>query len=282
MIAAGWLDSLWPLFTERCLQVGDLLLGWSLAWTPEAAVVLAAIASWLLFRAARRCVISGDRLERAYADLRTLRRLRREAVERDDCETRSRLDRTAIEVRLLLLRSDLQAGAIAALPLLGLAVWCHERLTYCALGTQPEVQLIAVFPLHAIDHYAHLVPQDDLATDSGWIARIEIDPTDRSQSRAVWRLRCLSDSSRGERLLEIRHRGSTATHRLRWGDAYYNAPRQLHAAGPCLATMTPLREFRFAGIVPWHIAYLGLLAVGQASSLSWSSMKAGFPRRIAP
>jgi hypothetical protein len=151
-------------------------LEWLLAWTfylPAAAAVAAVgVLSGLAVNLIQKYLSDQELLDRARADLRRLKELRREARASGDGEKRLRLSRLSRRIGGRYFWGALKP-AFLTIPVIGIvALWTGARLGFRALRLGDEVAVVAHFDDGAAG-FAHIVPNEGIAAAGPAIARVE-------------------------------------------------------------------------------------------------------------
>ena len=260
---------------DALVSSGDTVFGWLLALPRDAALIALALATVLTSLAARRWCANQDRLRRSVADLRVLKRLKREAKRAG--RTRGellRFDQTAARVRWGQLIVDLRVLGIVLIPLLWLATWAAVRFDYEPIVPGKVYTVTARLPSSSVGRIAHLVPEPWFTPESSLIARAVPDPDQPGWARAVWQLRFADQSAANTATLAmtLRHGGETVAHPVyldgrRPSPAVVPASASLSGAGASrlMESRLSVSEYRFlgwvpgwpaAGLAPWVVAYL--------------------------
>lgn len=250
---------------EAVVAVIDALLGWSLAWSRDATLLLLVSLTLALTLSMRRWCTDQERLRRCQRDQERLRVLRREARQAGDQAALDRLAQTALAVRWILLRADLRVLLAVCVPVASLAVWAADRIAYHPVRLGESVELRLSTTSASLERLAHLVPDECLSADSKWIAWVVSDPDDATLGRVDWQFRLDHAPSEQPMLLAVRHAGETVQHPIRVGDGLYERPTRRHPGPSILETTLMLQEYRplgvtpgwpAVGLAPWVVGYL--------------------------
>jgi uncharacterized membrane protein (DUF106 family) len=257
----AWTFSIHPTI----LSAMDFVLGWSRELPRDVTLVLLVLATISLTLVARRFFTDQDRLRRCRHDLKRLPELIRQAKQSGDQQERHRLVQTVLQVRWIQFRADLRVLLVVAVPIGGLVIWASERIAYLPLAVGETIELRLSTPSASLERRAHLVPTDDLTTNSGWIAWVVSDPDDADRGRAVWQFQVDQMPRKQPLMLEVSHAGERALHPIRVGDGGYEPLSRRHDGKAILETSVVLEEYRFLGLVPgwpqiglapWMVSYL--------------------------
>lgn len=274
------------LQTTNNLIVGlmDPVLGWLLRLPTDLALVIVAVLTSGLMVLVRRLTSNQDWLRRAAADMKQLRRLVKEASARGDRETASRLKSVATAIKVRSMKYELLPLACSIVPVLLVATWCFDRLGYVPLEAGEAFEVRAAVSRAAIGRPIHLVADEGIEAEDGWVRLVTEDspPEDQSfwaaassaigrwlgtvpphEGVAVWRLR--ADGRQERYVLRLRLAGRTYEHEVLVGSRRYAPPEQTCPGGPVQSVQVALRPVKFLGLVggleplylpPWLIAYL--------------------------
>jgi uncharacterized membrane protein (DUF106 family) len=163
------------LLNNICLFITDPLLNWLLGLPADVAIVIVALATAAIITFARKWTTNQDWLRRADGDCLRQKQLAKEAKRRGDKEAVRRHTLNSGLVRMRGLKFEGKPLLLAILPVALLATWCFNRLGYHPpLGNAP-VEIKMYFPRTAMDSLAHLVPQDGIEAQNGWVQKIGED-----------------------------------------------------------------------------------------------------------
>jgi hypothetical protein len=244
----------------------DWLWGWSLYLPRDLTLLAVVFATIGLLLLARRNLNAQDRLRRVQRDLVQLRMLRRVAREADDREALPRLQATAMQLKLIQVRADLIVLAWVLVPLGLLAWWASARLQYLPLQTGAEFSIVASYPASSVERLTYLVPTEGCELLTPALQRVALDGEVGGVVEVQWRVRVTATDSREVRLA-IHHLGRHVEHPVRLLSPWYREATIVHPHGGVLATHVSLPPYRFLGWLPgfeawgissWMLAYLGL------------------------
>jgi len=288
-------------FNNLVLLITDPIFGWMLLLPRPVAIVLVAVGTALILTLLRKWATDQDLLQRCKLDKQTLKQrikaarkehdhaaerraiadaqdaLERHGLELTDQE-RQQLQRIArrsglgrVVQRLKGVRARVSAKPIrqeglplllAIVPIALLAVWCFMRLAYHPPEAGEPVEVVAHFPLAEQGQLAHLLPQEGLSVEDGWIEEIALAKLGGIQyGEARW---SVSAEAREEPYeLVIRTPTGDYQHQLLVGELTYSAPLVILDDRGERAIELRMREATLAGIPgfgawfpPWLIAYL--------------------------
>lgn len=258
----------WP--NDAALSVMDLLLGWLLHLPPEAALIAAAIGSAAILAVVRIFTTDQGLLGRCARDKRTLKRRIGQAKKDggDKAQVREEVRRLRAARNMVALKGFRAEGRpllVSIVPIVLLAVWCFARLGYHPPAADRPVELRAYFPVSAAGKLTHVVPEDGLSAEGGWVQRIEAvteDPV--PHGLATWQLR--GEARREPYRLRIRYGDATAERELLVGQRIYSEPITWFDDAPgILCIEVAMEPWRPLGVVPgipslgfppWLVGYL--------------------------
>jgi len=266
----------------------DYLLGWTLHLSSDAALLTVAILTSAILTFARLLSTDQNWLKRAAADHRRLRQLAKEAKARGDREAVKRHKAAMTLVKVRSMRFEAKPLLVAIVPVALVATWAFARLGYHPPKMDETIEVRAYLSTTAIGRPVHLVPQQWLEAEGGWVQTVVQDkpavpdgPWDAMNARmrgllgmdgplegvAVWRLKA---QGRPEPyLLKVRYGGRTYEKELLVGSTRYAPPAAFFEGAPvrCIeAVMPPVKLFGVVGgldflyLPPWLVAYL-LIAI---------------------
>jgi len=267
------------LLNDICLSIGDPLFGWLLHLPNHVAIVIVAVATSAILTFVRLFTTNQDRLRRCKEDKKRLKELAREARRDRDKEARKRYRTTVSRISGKLMAAEGKPLLVSIVPIAILAVWCFARLGYVPPRAGEPVTVKAYYQVSAIDRTTHLVPQEGLSVEEGWVRRVVDDPDTRPgvppNGLAVWTLR--SDEPDRTYDLAIHYGGKTYTRSLEVGKRTYAPRYEFYGDSPLQCTEVVMKPFKPFGFVPeipliamppWLVAYLGL-AIPFVFLLKW-------------
>lgn len=245
-----------------CLWITDPVLGWMLHLPRDAALFIVAIGTALILTLVRLFTTNQKLLKRCKNDMSRLKELIREAKKRGDKEAVKRHRATIQQINLRKFTTEGKPLLASIVPIALLAVWCFSRIAYiCPTGQDPVV-VRAYFAVSEIGDLVHVLPQDGLQAESGWIRRVRQDVADGVVTNGVaeWTLLC---KKRPEPYtIEFRYKGQTYAKELFVDGMHYSLPVEI-CKDRTLEVVLP--EYKLFGIVPgieqillqpWIVGYL--------------------------
>jgi uncharacterized membrane protein (DUF106 family) len=266
----------------------DYVLGWVLYLPRDLMLLVVAVLTSAILTFVRLFCTDQDWLKRAAADRKRLRRLIRQARRGRDKPARKRYKATLTLIKLKSLRFEGKPLLWAIVPVALLATWCFSRLAYQPPRPGQQFELRAYLPNSAIGRLVHLVPQEGLQVEGGWIQSVRKDrpmPVEgmwdafNARTRAlfgmeaplegvaVWRIR--ADTREGGYVLKLHCGGRTHEKKLLVGSRRYAPAVAAYEQGPVQFVELGMRPVKLFGVVggidvlympPWLVAYL-LIAI---------------------
>jgi uncharacterized membrane protein (DUF106 family) len=262
-------------FNDLLLKVGDTLLSWLLALPLDAVLIIVSVGTGAILVLVRLFTTNQDLLRRCSQDKKRLGELMREAKQRKDKPAVQRHRMTRNMIGLKTMRSEGLPLLAAVLPILIIATWCFQRLELVPPKAEEPVQLIAYFPISAAGQVVHVVPQEGLASEDGWVREIKAvtDPSEGPpHGMATWHLQAKGQPE--PYLVEIRYKKGTYTKELLVGQRTYSTPAEFYGPDdPITCAEIKLPQAKLFGVVPgfdwlrlppWMVAYF-LIAIPSVS-----------------
>jgi len=189
----------------------------------------------------------------------------REAKKRGDREAVARYKMTTSIIGGKALAAEWKPLLVSLIPIVLVAVWCFSRIAYLPVRPDTPVVVRVYFPATRVGEIAHIVPQEGVRAETGWVQSIGEQKAEGKDEViggiAEWRL---AFTQRKEPYrLQVRFRGQTyekevVVDGLRSGDPLVYFPGK-DVEGIEVA----LVPYRLFGIVPgvwvlqpWIVAYL--------------------------
>jgi uncharacterized membrane protein (DUF106 family) len=265
------------------LTLTDPLLGWLLKLPTDAALILVSVGTGAILTFARLLTTNQDLLRRCRQDKKRLKQRTREAKAAGDRAAVKRYRTSLSTIALKTLRAEGKPFLLALLPIILLATWCFQRLAWMPPRAGDTVPMVAYFSISVADDVVHVVPQDGLAAENGWVQPITAvdEPADdrppgveSPYATATWELS--AETNAAPYTIEIRYKTETYQRPLLVGQPTYSAPVEYADEGqPLLCTEWKLQPVMLFGVLPgipqiglapWLAAYL-LLAIPSISLL---------------
>lgn len=268
-------------WTAAWLPIFDALLGWMLLLPRDLAVILLATATVVLITIVRWRMIDRDFMRLIRDDRRDLRRLIRMARVAGDAADLARYKRIRTKVAQLQLRQELPVMLLVALPLAGLLTWAAHRLHFERPPEQGPLHLVVWLPASSIGDLVHLVPQEGIIAEDGWIRQASKATRDSvTRGRADWRL---FGSGLEDRVsVTLRYGDETiqrevSDEQLARGDLWRHHAADVETEvllNEYLPFSTP--SFARLGLPPWSVLYSLVVILGMGVlSLVAATLRAG-------
>jgi uncharacterized membrane protein (DUF106 family) len=243
------------LWNNVSLAVGDFLLGWLLFLPRDLTLTIVVIFTALILIAVRQLTTPQDRLRRAAGDGRRLKQLIKEAKRQGDRDAIVRYRSTRSLIGMVKLKAEGWPLLASLLPIALLATWAVYRLEYLPVRQGQRVELVLYTPVTAAGEVVHLVPEDGLKVEGGWVRRIRAVTDDGPpHGLAAWDLE--AGQERVYKLL-LRLNDGTLERDLIVGPRYYALPVVDH--GGDVVSQWKREPWHWLGFVP-GIDALGLPA----------------------
>jgi uncharacterized membrane protein (DUF106 family) len=241
------------------LTIADPLLGWMLRLPSDVALVLLAVGTGTILTFARLFTTNQDLLRRCSEDKRRLKELLREAKRGGDRDALTRYRSTRGMIAMKTIRAEGLPLLVAVVPIAVLGTWAFQRLEFVPPAAGEPVPLVVYFPVSAAGRIAHLVPQDGVTAEGGWVREI-VAVTDPAEgpphATATWRL--VAEPRPEPYRLEIRFKQGTYSKELLVGQPAYAAPVEFYPdQNQVVCSEIQMQPVKLLGIVP-GVPWLGL------------------------
>jgi len=246
------------------LTAGDLLLGWLLHLPRDLALFVVAIGTALLLTVVRIWTTNQRMLQSCKQDKRTVKRLLKAAKKNKDKERVAQLQQTMGQIGMASFRSEAKPLLASLLPIIIIAMWCMGRIGYLPPNENEPVQLNVYAPVLQINTLAHVVPQEGVTAETGWVQKFTEDADEHgtiAAGAAEWSFRC--KKRKEPYALEIRTGDRTITAELAVNGKKYSPPVTVYGDHPSEKIQVVLAEYKPFGVVPgaggmqpWIIGYL--------------------------
>lgn len=248
------------------LSVANPLLGWMLHLPRDLVLFIVAIGTAMILTVVRLFTTNQELLKRCKDDKGRLKQLMREAKKRRDKEAVLRHRTTLGQIGMLSMKAEGKPLLASLIPIALLAVWCFGNIAYVPPEPGEPVTVKAYFPVGKIGKTVHVVPQNGIAADEGWIRNVapDLDAEGKATNGvAAWTLRC---EKRDEPYaLEFRFMGKTYQKQLIVDGLRYAAPLEFYDDEAVEVAEIAMPEYKLFGIVPgipwimfqpWIVGYL--------------------------
>lgn len=251
------------------LTIADPLLGWMLLLPRDVALIVVALLTALVLTLVRIVTTDQSYLAQCKADKKQLKTLMREARRRKDKDALQRHRKTLGQIGGRQMLAEGWPLLASIVPIALLATWAFARLAFLPIAPGEVVTVNAYFPMPRIGERIHMLPEEGLAAEDGWLQRIRpVKEGDFAMgiydAMASWDVRPELREEPYE--LEIRFGGDTLEMPL-VADGQRYAPPIKFVDDPRVEALTvDLTEYRpFFGVVPgvpmlmlqpWIVGYL--------------------------
>lgn len=232
------------------IAVGDRLFGWTLSLPRDLTIVVVGVILGMILLGIRWVTTDRALLQQLTADEQRLRELSRQARAAHDDNRLHRIRQLHGALIRRRLSADSLALSISTLVLLVCIPWGDRRLAFLPLDGREPVKVVARFPPAMIGELVHMVPMEDVKSDSGWVRAVTASIDDGGmRGQADWTF----SSARPEvvKSIVIRLRNQTVSHRLQIATAKYEQPVQRHEGE--IETEVFLLPYRPLGVIPSSI-----------------------------
>lgn len=265
----------------------DYVLGWILYLPRDVGLLVVAILTSAILTFVRLFTTDQSWLKRAAADKKRLGELIRQARAGKDKQAKQRRKQTLLTIKLKSLRFE-GRPLLWAIPLVALlATWCFARLGYEPPAPGKTVEVRMFVPASAIGRHPHMIPQEGLEAETGWVQKVVRDRpaeisglwdafnakvtgwlgmTPAPEGVAVWRLK---PSGGRQHALKIWYDGRTYEKQLLVDPRRYAPPVAAYDDEKVTAVEVAMKPVKLFGVVggldfiflpPWLVAYL-LIAI---------------------
>ncbi len=247
------------------LTVMDALLGWSVSVSLDMAVITVAVSTAVLLSVVRVFTTNQNLLERCHLDKKKLRQLASEGRRAKTKAVQLRCKQIKNMIGMKALKQEVFPLVVSIVPIVCIALWCFERLGYHPPRENEAVEVMAYFRVSQVDQLVHLVPENGLSVDAGWVKEIELAKAADGQpyGLASWTVR---GSARGQAYrLVFRYGGKKYEHELLVGQETYSTPIKKQGQSAFSAVQLKMRTYRpfgvvggirWLGLAPWLVGYL--------------------------
>ena len=184
----------WDTINTAFLTIADPVFGWMLRLPRDVTLFIVAVGTATILTVVRVFTTDQKFLKQVKADKARLKKLIREAKRGKDKEALARYRATFAQAGTKAIKYEGLPLLVAVLLILPLATWCFSRIVYLPPQAGEPVTVRAYFPVKAIDKLVHIMPQEGVAADSGWIQKVvkDVDPAtgEVANGVAIWKLRC--------------------------------------------------------------------------------------------
>lgn len=172
------------MFRVFSIELGDVLLGWTLSLQRDLRLLAVAVLTVLFMKLIRLVTTRQEFLRRVDADVGKLGVSIKAARRAGDVEAVRRHRRVKALVQLKALRAEFLPLLVSMVPVAMIATWAWQRLEFEPPAPGEPVGLVLVAPVASAGGVAHVVPADGLEAD-GWVRRLE---RVEGAAEGTWRL----------------------------------------------------------------------------------------------
>lgn len=247
------------------MAIADPLFNWLLALPTDVILIIVGFGTGAILTLARLFTTNQDLLRRCDEDKKVLAKQLKAAKKAGDKERVKAIQACQGGIAMKAFRAEGKPMLLALIPIALLGTWCFQRIGYHPPKEGETVKVEAFFPISAADQVVHLVPQDGLETESGWVTTIvpvPDSPDGVPHGLARWHVK---GKARPEPYaLQVRYREDTYEMPFLVGQRTYTPEVQMFdASAPVLAMQQYPEEVKLFGVVPgFHPASFPLLQIG--------------------
>ena len=253
---------------DAVLVVADPLLNWMLFLPRDVALLVLALMTALVLTVIRLFTTNQEYLGRCKQDRKVLKKLLSDAKKRGDRDAKRRYRQTLGQIGGQQLMAEGKPLLGSILPIALLAVWAFGRLAFVPPDPGEAVTFNAYFTAPRIGERVHVLPQEGITSENGWIQQVRAVTEDDFAymifaGMASWDL--VAEPRDEPYEIAVRYDGGTFTMPLRGPGRKYANPI-MFVDDPRIEAMTvDLTEYQPFGIVPgfpaimvqpWLLGYL--------------------------
>jgi uncharacterized membrane protein (DUF106 family) len=253
-------------FNQPFLNIADPLLN-SLLYLPmDWALLILALGTAVLVLLIRKLTTDQDFLRRCQSDRVRLKTRLKEARQAKNTNDVSRFKSVLGTIGLRAMKQEGLPLLISLLPITLLATWAYARLGYHAPAASQWVVVEFTVPVSEIGKLIHLVPQDGLEVQSGWIQEVQEQYSNSiTEGIASWSVKASKSTSTYPLIIRLGER--TCSHEFRVGPGSYSEPVRIWENGDYFLQQK-LLPYRPLGFIPgfddiffpaWLMGYLILV-----------------------
>ncbi|MFH1023659.1 MAG: hypothetical protein V1809_09750 [Planctomycetota bacterium] len=205
---------------QMVLDLMDPVLGWMLALHRDVIIIAIGVVTGAILVAVRLFSTNQDLLKRVFEDKKRLGALIKEAKAGKD---KAALQRHRNVNGSIAMKAMMQEGwplLASLLPIALLGTWAFQRLEFHPPGAGELVEVVAYYPVSAVETVIHIVPQEGLVPEGGWVRQLK-EVTDQGQvyAEATWKIK--ADPRPKPYVLEFRHKAGTVSNTVLVGQRTY-------------------------------------------------------------
>lgn len=155
------------------MAIADPLFGWMLALPTDVILIIVGFGTGAVMTLARLFTTNQDLLRRCDEDKKVLGKMLKEAKKAGDKDRVKAIQASQGGIAMKAFRAEGMPLLLALIPIVLLTTWCWQRVGFHPPQDGEAVKVEAFFPVSAAGQIVHLVPQDGLEAEGGWVATIE-------------------------------------------------------------------------------------------------------------
>lgn len=155
------------------MTIADPLFNWLLALPTDVILIIVGFGTGAILTLARLFTTNQDLLRRCDEDKKVLGRMLKEAKKAGDKDRVKAIQASQGGIAMKAFRAEGKPMLLALIPIALLGTWCFQRIGFHPPQEGEAVKFEVYFPVSAAGQVVHLVPQDGLEAEGGWVAMIE-------------------------------------------------------------------------------------------------------------
>ena len=173
--------------TALCMSFTDFLFGWLLYLPRDLTLFIVGIGTALILTVVRLFSTNQEHLKRCDADKIRLGALIKEAKKKKDKEALVRYRATKQQVEMKIFQAEGKPLLASLIPISLVAIWAFTRIAYLPVNPANPVPVKAYFPVSNIGSYVHMLPQNGIKPEAGWIQKVkeDVDPVTKQVVNGV-------------------------------------------------------------------------------------------------
>ncbi len=254
--------------TIICMSITDFLFGWLLYLPRDLTLFIVGTGTALILTLVRLFSTNQEHLKRSDEDKIRLAALIKEAKKKKDKEALARYRSTKQQVEMKIFQAEGKPLLASLIPISLVAIWCFTRIAYLPSDPSKPVAVKAYFPVSSIGSYVHMLPQNGVKPENGWIEKVkeDVDKTTGAVINGVaeWKLLCEKTSKPYS--LVLRFNGKTFNKELIVDGLKYAEPVMFYSDGGIDVIESVSKEYKLFGFVPgiwvmqaWIVGYMILV-----------------------
>jgi len=248
------------------LSITNPVLDWMLYLHPDLVLLIVAVGTGVILTVVRPFTTNQEYLNRCKEDRNRLKELIREAKRAKDKDALTRHRTTAGQIGLKTMKAEGKPLLVAIVPIALLATWAFGNIAFIPPSGDDPVVVKAYFTVPKIGGRVHMMPQDGIEAEDGWIQNIVADVDAKGKTTngvAQWSLRCRKQDQ--PYTLQIRFMGGTYEKELVVDGIHYAPQLRTYDEGEIEVAEVVMDEYKLLGFVPgipwialqpWIVGYL--------------------------